>query len=305
MAINDGLILDYLREEDFNVLYEVSPYRSEILKMIDQDFADLKKDMKDHKIIKSIVAHIKEFTGVNNVVFSIKSNYDNGFVVPVYNRQISLDMFELFKDFAADKNIRQLETIEETSKYIKKIYIVFGSILVRDFTARELTAILLHELGHCFTYTANMPGKLINLLRKIFTVIGLMPKVILIPLISLSLIHVFLISVVSLIICRSLTFLEHRAEYKADQFAAKYGYGDEIIKVLYKVQKIREDAWSKVSWFKKALNFIIQFFIPKTHPVENKRIIETSEKMLLDYKKLYPKVSKELTIIFNDIKGEA
>jgi len=305
MAINDGLILDYLREEDFNVLYEVSPYRSEILKMIDQDFADLKKDMKDHKIIKSIVAHIKEFTGVNNVVFSIKSNYDNGFVVPVYNRQISLDMFELFKDFAADKNIRQLETIEETSKYIKKIYIVFGSILVRDFTAHELTAILLHELGHCFTYTANMPGKLINLLRKIFTVIGLMPKVILIPLISLSLIHVFLISVVSLIICRSLTFLEHRAEYKADQFAAKYGYGDEIIKVLYKVQKIREDAWSKVSWFKKALNFIIQFFIPKTHPVENKRIIETSEKMLLDYKKLYPKVSKELTIIFNDIKGEA
>ena len=295
------LILEF--ESDF--LFEASPYRSEILKDIDQDFVELKKDVKNQKVIKSLIEHVKEFTNIKNINISVKEDYNNTFVVPIYNQQLSLDVIDLFKDFAAGKNLRKLETVEEVSKYIKKIYIVFGDKSINLFTPRELTAILLHELGHCFIHTANMPTMIIGLLRKIVITVELIPKIILIPLISISLVQLFIITATLFIICRSLTFLEHRSEYKADQFASKYGYGDEIIKVLYKLHNIQEEVQSKYSWIKKVLHFIMEFFIPKTHPKETQRILKASEEIIVDYKKMYPKVSKELNIILSDIKGEA
>jgi len=294
---------DFLFEFE-DIFFEASPYRSDFLKDIDNDFAVLKKE-KSIKNIKTLSNHIKDFTGIKKVTISIKSNYENAFVVPIYNQQLSLDVINLFKDYETNKNIRKLDIVEEPAKYIESIYIIFGDGIVSMFSPRELTAILLHELGHSFTHTANMPTIIIGLLRKVIITIELIPKIILIPLISLSIIQAFFITAVCFIVCRSLTFLEHRGEYKADQFAAKYGYGDEMIKVLYQFNLIQEDVLSKFSWWKKVLFFITRFFIPSSHPKSTKRMLELSDKMLDDYKKMYPKVSKELTIILSDLKSEA
>lgn len=296
--------------EDFifdieDVVFEASQYRSEYLKYIDEDFAKLKQNIKSTTVINSLVKHIEAFTGINNVVFSVKSDYDNAFVVPKYNKIISFDLIQIFKDFQAGKKLRRLETVEEPTKYIDKIYIIFGKKLINNFSPRELTAILLHELGHSFIHTSNMPLILIGLLRKVFITIGFIPKVILLPLIGLAWIHAFILTAACFIVCRSLTFLEHRGEYKADQFAAKYGYGDEIIRVLYKLHGVKQNEESKKSWLKKVLNYLIKIFIPSTHPKETERILQVSDEMLSEYKKMYPKLSKELTIILSDIKSEA
>lgn len=282
------------------LIFEASPYRSSILKQIDEDFAALKKE-RSNKNIKSLMNHIKQFTGIKKVIISIKANYNNAFVIPIYNRKISLDVIEMFKDFE-NNNIKELKVVEEPSKYIDALYVVFGDNIISMFSPRELTAILLHELGHGYTHTSNMPLILMGILRKIFIGIEIVPKIILLPLIGLSFIHAFFITATCFLITRSLTFLEHRGEYKADQFAAKYGYADEMIKVLNTFKNLEEEHESKYSWWKKIYTFLWEFLVPSSHPKTTKRILELTDKMIEDYKSMYPEVSKELTIILSDLK---
>ena len=101
-------------------------------------------------------------------------------------------------------------------------------------------------------------------------------------------------------IVRSLTFLEHKSEYHADQFAVKYGYADEMIKVLYILRN--KTLETEEAWWKKIWDFIDGLFSPSSHPTNAKRIEEINDDMLKEYKKLYPKLSNELSIILTDVK---
>jgi hypothetical protein len=288
-------------ENNFEIeelVFEASAYRSSILKDIDNNFSELKKDTKNIAAKKELVINIKKFTNTNYIAISIKPNYFNAAVIPIYKQMISADVINLFKDYQVNGNIRNLEIVEEPSKYIDKLYIIIGKPMFTDFSPRELTAILLHELGHSFTYTSNLPRIILSVFDKIFftanTTVNffISPGFLSAPIIISSFI-------ISFIVMRSLTFLEHKSEYRADQFAAKYGYGDEIIKVLYKF-KLAEKA-QKQSWFKKVFEFIKTVLLVSTHPSNSKRIKELNNSMINDYKRLYPKLSKELNIILQDI----
>jgi len=286
------------------LIFEVSPFRSSILKEIDKNFAQIKKDKKDSAAKKELTDNLKEFTGVKNIIINIKKDYMNAAVIPIYNQLISTDLIMIFKNYEAGDNIKDLEIVEEPSKYIKKMYIMFGDQLIDMFSPRELTAILLHELGHCYTYTANLPRILLALFQKGAGIAGIMLKTPLLWLFNLITLPAYIIASLTVItIVRSLTFIEHRGEYKADQFAAKYSYGDEMIKVLYRLHNRKLEIDAQKSWWEKVWSFIEKIFSPASHPTSSSRIEELNEQMINDYKKLYPKLSDELNIILKDIKN--
>ena len=291
--------------ENFEELvFEVSEYRSNILKGIDQNFARIKKNKNDLAAKKELTENIKKFSRIDHIVLTFKKNYFNAAVIPIYNRSLSLDLLDIFKDFEAGKNIKTLNIVEESNKYIKKMYIIFGNDIIDMFSERELTAIFLHELGHSFTYTANLPRILLTLFQKSVGIAGMMLKTPILTLLNLLTLPTYIISsLIVMTLVRSLTFMEHRSEYKADQFAVKYGYGDEMIKVLYKLHNKQVEAESKQEWYTKIWNFIGGLFTPSSHPKSSKRIEEINEQMLTSYKKLYPKLSDELNIILKDIKN--
>ena len=288
------------------LIFEVSPYRSEILKQIDQNFTSIKKDKNDLAAKKELAKNIKEFSGVKNIVITFKKDYFNAAIIPIYKQAISIDLLNVFKDYEAGENIRSLNVAEEPSKYINKLYIILGNDVVDTFSPRELTAILLHELGHGFTYTANLPRLLLALFQKSIGIAGMMLKTPILWLFNLISLPAYIISSLIIItIVRSLTFMEHKSEYKADQFPAKYGYGDEMIKVLYKLHNKQVEISSQKIWWEKMWDFISGLFSPSSHPVSSHRIEEINEDMINDYKKLYPKLSNELSIILKDIKSSS
>lgn len=288
------------------LIFEVSKFRSEILKYIDQDFALIKKNKKDFAAKKELTKHIKEFTSVKSIIITVKKDYFNAAVIPLYNQALSFDLLNIFKDYKNEGDIKDIEVVEEPSKYIKKLYIIFGDGLIDRFSARELTAILLHELGHSFTYTSNLPRILLALFQKSVGVVGMTLKYPIMWIFNLITIPVYLISTLIIItVVRSLTFVEHKSEYKADQFATKYGYGDEMIKVLYILHGKEKEIESHEAWWKKIWNFIEDLFSPSSHPTSSNRIKEVNENIINEYKKLYPKLSMELNIILKDINGSS
>jgi Zn-dependent protease with chaperone function len=285
------------------LIFEVSKYRSNILKDIDKIFSRIKKNNKDLAAKKELVKKIEEFTSVKHVVLTLKPKYVNASVIPIYNQMISADLIGLLKDFEAGENLKNLNIVEEPSKYIKKIYIVIGIDLIDMFSPRELTSILLHELGHVYTYTSNLPRLLLNIFQKFVGFAGEIFKTPILAILNLLSLPAYVVaSLIVITLTRSLTFLEHRSEYRADQFPIKYGYGDEFIKVLYKLHRSRVEIEKHRAWYEKLWNFIDSWFTPSTHPLSSKRINEISDKILDDYKKIYPDLNKELSIILKEIK---
>lgn len=284
------------------LIFEVSKYRSDILKDIDKIFSRIKENNKDLAAKKELTQKIKEFTSVKHVVLTLKPKYTNASVIPIYNQTISTDLINLLKDFESGENLKNLNVIEEPSKYIKKVYIIIGIDLINMFSPRELTSILLHELGHVYTYTSNLPRLLLNVFQKFVGFVGEIFKTPILAILNLLSLPAYAIaSLIVITLTRSLTFLEHKSEYRADQFPIKYGYGDEFVKVLYRLHKHVETKKHRV-WYEKLWSFINSWFIPSTHPASSKRINEMSDKILDEYKKIYPNLDKELSIILKDIK---
>jgi len=292
--------MEYIEE----LIFEVSKYRSDVLKEIDQNFAQIKKDKKDLAVKKQLVENIKKFSGVKNIILSFKKDYMNAAVIPIYNQTLSADLINLFKDYKAETNIKNIQIIEEPATYIEKLYIIFGMEIIDMFSPRELTAILLHELGHSFTYTSNLPRIFLALIQKSFGIAGTLLRFPILWAFNLISFPAYVVSsLIIILVTRSLTFLEHKSEYKADQFAAKYGYFDEMIKVLYKLHNKEVEIKSKQSLFEKLLEFMKMIFTPSNHPPSSERIKELNNTMLVNYKKLYPKLSNELNIILKDVEN--
>lgn len=289
-------------EQFDELIFEASKFRSEILKDIDLNFASIKRDKRSLAAKKELIENIKKFSGIKHVILSFKKDYFNAAVIPIYNQIISFDLLNIFKDYEAGEDIKSLNVIEEPSKYIKKIYIIFGDELIDTFSSRELTAILLHELGHSFTYTSNLPRILLSLFQKGVGVIGAVIRIPILWLFNLITIPAYIMSaLIIMTVVRSLTFMEHKGEYKADQFAVKYGYFNEMVNVLTRLHNKQVEIESQKSWWEKIWYFIEGLFSPSSHPVSSRRIEELNNYMIPHYKALYPKLSNELSIILKDI----
>lgn len=280
----------------FEVVLERSPY----LKVMDASFRKLRKNNRDRKALKELADAIVNFTKIKNITVEISGHADNMSVIPIYTRNLAIDM-NVFKAankaFSGEKEkIKVPQTIEESIKYVDRVYIFINDEFVKEFSSRQLTAVLLHELGHIFAHTSNFLGIFSSLIKKMSfggSALSLIFGVATTSLITIP------ISLLLFTIGRSLTFLDHREEFGADSYAIKYGYGEELAKVLDRFRDVRVN---KRSFWKKVFEWIKVLLFPGTHPEDEKRICQIFDKMKKEYKNLYPKLNKELTIILSDLK---
>lgn len=290
VEMDKNIVFEQLDNNFFPVLFEVARIRSEILKKIEKDFDAIRKNISDRSNIKQLQDHIKEFTGIQKVIVTANMQSMDAAIFPVYTRTLP----KIARD--DPKSI----TPENAHKYIRAIYVTLGQKLIREFPPKQLTAIILHELGHIYQHTSNLGlilPNLVNLLAKggVQDVDELKDKsfvrrILTIPLIA----ALFPLS-------RSLTFSDHIEELKSDEYATRYGYGDELAKVFYKFSKWAGERRSS-NWLGRVWHRIKRAFSLSSHPSDSERICTIIQKMKKDYKKTYPKLSKQISTIYADIK---
>ncbi len=297
--------------DNYQPVFEVSQYAPKILKDIEKIFAKLKKKPFDVYLRKQLVKKIKTFTGIKKVSLSIKKKFFNASVIPIYDDDFIKMSFEELKGININQQIKptklqRLSSIEESSKYIKKIYLILGAPLFKQFSPEELTSILLHEIGHAYLTTSNVTTNLIYILKetelskkkdwkKIKKNESFFPKV-----------NKFFNYIFSIQVLHGLTFLERMHEYKSDKFAVKYGYGVELISVhkfFDSIGKRKKSNSNILSIIKQKTNELWNIIInPEdySHPAEKKRIAQIERQIKNKCIDVYPNLSTELSIILKD-----
>ena len=299
-------------------IFEVSKYTPKNLKSIEKLFNQLKKSPFDIYVKKQLVDKIKSFTKINQVTFSVKKNFFNASVLPIYNQNLSKSISNIIKDFKGhDFNqsieplkLKKMTSLEESSDYIKKIFIVFGEPLVEQFSAAELTAILLHEIGHVYMTTSNAPTIILNSFKEIMTLTSKILGTISIGSIAIGYKKIFelgsssFLIFILLILTQGITFLERLHEKAADNFAIKYGYGIEILTTIKFLDNIGKRERSKknllIKIFTKIVEILKDIFSPSSHPSPEKRIKDIENQIKKNCIEIYPDLSTELSVILKD-----
>ena len=270
-------------------LFEASSFRNPILKEIDGEFLKLKntKLVKDQRPIKKqLQILIRKFTGSKHVFVNIKKDLNNAYVIPIYNGMF----YKKVKQDIKSINERGIEG----SQYIDRIYITFGQKLINKLSHTQLTAVLLHELGHAFLHKSHIMIFVNSIIKSSHAIIVL---------ISMKyFLNYFLIPIIPyLIIVRTIGFLDHKEEYNADKFAAKYGYADDIADVMLMFHNINVKNKSKI---RRIFDSIISFILPTSHPLSKNRLKKLHNHYMKKYQQIYPDIKNELTIIFNSLENK-
>ena len=283
---------DFVEMPSLEFVFEVSANRSPTLKQIDELFREIKKDPKNRTLPKQLEKRIQEFTGIRKVIVHIDNGFDNVLVVPHYKNNLP-GIFDKIEKSPSKFNA------EESTKYIDYVLIVYGTWMLDQCTPRELTAFLLHELGHVYQHTAEYSFRLgrffFHRSRRTFKYAG--------PIMGAASIWnpTFIpLLIASFLFSRTLTAFDHMYELDADKYAAKYGYAEEIASVFHKFHKKfhkTSDSWLKNTW-----THIKDFLLPDTHPTDKDRVCNMIEQMKKNYNKMYPKLKKRMSIIYADLK---
>ena len=163
-------------------------------------------------------------------VITPKNNKDTFFVMSIFPEKSTLDkMVEAIVNEENDQILRKIW--EETNEWIIEIDIrIFNEDYIQ-LTAKEMTALLLHEIGH-MVYSNSIPQRISKVMRYEFAKADLGRKKVLQN-------KVFG-SVLKLPIINACTYDNYktkdsiRKELKADVFVTKMGYGKELESALEK-----------------------------------------------------------------------
>ncbi len=299
------------------LLNEVSEFAPKKLEEFEHVFALLKKSHNNKSARFKLLQLIKDFTKIHDVVVFIDDEFNLG-VVTKYKDTELLSLIKSFLFMFVEKNpplsnkkLRKLESVEESSENIEIIYIFIGKPLLKFLTPKELVAVLLHELGHVFSTSDEIPNNILLLLKSILIrpikLFGSDKDQIVSRL-------TFLYTMTVSLLIRGITFTQHIGEYRADNFALKYGYGDELITALNKiktVEKIKTRNFSKAnSIIKSIINFLKKIFVPSSndlrsnpHPDTISRIEKLENQIFEEYKNTYPKYKEVFDLIRADYKA--
>ena len=154
------------------LLNEALENRPRILQDIELHFDLLKQDYKKNKdSVGEIEKKIKKFSRLKDVYFILKPGLNNAFVITEYNSIFERIIKTII--YPSEKNelkIKQyIDKEEQILPYIDKVYIVYGTKLLKECSSKENVAILLHELGHIFGHTSyiyKLASIVNNILRK-------------------------------------------------------------------------------------------------------------------------------------------
>jgi len=245
-------------------LLEVGVRRLSDLKNIDILFRKLKsaKDKQSkEKVLREMEVELEKIFGVHVV---IDFHY---FGLHAYN-------FAVIPYIKPNKDVKIKEK-KDLVKFInvKRIELIFGNDFIKEHTPPELTAILLHEIGHLLNYLSIMMTSILKIMYPIYLIArGLR----MIPFIGAVFYPLFLIT------SRTLHFAEHIGEYQADKFSAKYGYGDELVSALKKWENEEVKIKKKLTIFQR-ISMLQELLVSSTHPANKDRILKIVEVMKKNY----------------------
>jgi len=273
-----------------SLLFEASSKRSYILKQLDRTFEKLKLNPKDKNVISEIENLIRKFSRINKVKFGVV-NDTSGYVIPLYKPLFPRFIVKKLNDKSTQTKVR----VEESSEYINSVYIYFGRSMISLLTSKELTAVILHEIGHSFYNTSKLSFIIPRLFKRVLA--GISMKLLLFPGTSIIIFSL-------LILMTPLSIYEHIAEYNADSFAVKYGYGDEIISALNKIEGLNPEKNNNHNKVVKLLKKFFKYLYSLTlgsHPLTENRVCDIYKKMVDDYSELYPKISKQVRTLYKQL----
>lgn len=293
--------------DDYKELLEVSASRSPILREIDHVFADMKKKNKDrNRQIRELTKLIKNFTNIKYVYIGlIEKDFLNVAMIPVYSSDLpsEYNIINVIKRLIS-RDEPVLMKSKNPGELIDKLYIVIGEDALNFYGNRELTAIILHEIGHVYGHTSNFSHLIMAytswINRTNIAKAGIFAPLVLIG--KMSPVIPVLLTIILLTVTRSLVFLEHMSEYQADRFASKHGYGDELVLVFNKMREMKNKYAPQKTFTMKLWDHIKDLFSPSTHPTDEKRICNLANTILKDYKDQYPKLKNTLSTIFKDLE---
>ncbi len=241
---------------------------------IDRLFGQLKQDPDDAAIKNKLESELQNIFGVQFIIEIVKSGElsDNFAVLPIMkvssksNNQITETTVKLF-DFDL-------------------VYLFIGVDLLKISKPKQITAILLHEIGHVIEHSSTIQTFLMSMLHKINYASNLLSRI---PIIN------FVFFPLLIITSRTLTFTNHAYEYGADKFAVKYGYGDEIAQ--WCLDHLKHNSKNKTTNNTSLFKFIESIFDYSTHPTFNNRLIEVTNEIKQTYSKHYN--NKKIDAILN------
>lgn len=259
------------------LIFEKSLRTKPVFDNIDDCFKKIKQDFNNKKYQDELVKYIQRITRINKINFRILPNQYSAFSLPIYDNIVSASLNpknnKLLRRTVQNKN-----KLEESGKFIKELTLEFGTILLNKLTPQQCTAVLLHELGHVLKHVSAMEHVWVRLIKAI-SFIGLM-SIFISPKLFLA----------SLLLFRSTSIFEHLREYNSDAFAAKYGYGEEMLQVL---EILKKDE-IKISKTENFIKDVKELLIGSTHPKDEKRQCYVIKQMMNRYKKMYPNFQKEI-----------
>lgn len=280
-----------------NIIYEVAPSRPKVLKDLEDEFAKLSENESNRRVISNITNLLKKFTGIRQLHFRLVQNVENMYSITIYNDNIRRDLVNTFKKQQNQTGRVTNVTVrrEHATKYIQQFYLFYGTEVLRTCTPQENVAVVLHEIGHGFAHTTNLPNMMLAFNDKLRDLYSRVKNIMFTP---VMLVLVFIIANLS----RSLSFFEHAAEYNADDFVAKYGYGDELARVLTRYSHVIKKH-DQSTWYQRLFDFVKKIFKPgMTHPIPERRICQLKKSLTNEYKQKYRPISRELDVIFSNIQ---
>lgn len=257
-----------LIEVNMHYLLEVGVRRISDLKNIDVLFQKL-KSAKDKSTKEKV---LREMEVILEKIFSVHV------VIDFHYFGLHADNFAVLPYIKPNKNVKIKEK-KDFVKFInvKQIDLIFGNSFIKRHTPKELTAILLHEIGHLINYLSISRTLFLNMIYPIYLIARGFR---LIPIIGVVFYPLFLIT------SRSLNFSEHIGEYQADKFVVKYGYGDELISAIKKWEKEETRVRKKLTLFER-ISMLQEILTKTSHPTNEDRILKIAEIMKKNYLKQY------------------
>lgn len=306
--------------EDYNLyLSESSDFAPAKLKNIEFVFERLKRtEFNDINLRKKLLNLIKDFTKIREIIIIYENKGYNAGIIPVYKADAVKDVGshlvniiggKSFKDESiSPKALAHLKFIRDPVRAIKTVYLMLGIPLLKNISGGEFVALLLHELGHVYSVTSNLPYQFLIKMRDIFSITN--KYHILVFLISLIYKLFFLYTVVVFGLIYGVTLINRRSETAADRYATMYGYGDELISLLSKFkgnEKYHSIASNNLTLSRLMTNIknIFRFIIkPTDHPMDQKRINDIEDLIFNEYKNLYPSYNALIELVKNDYNNE-
>ena len=297
------------------ILQEVSQYAPKKLKEMEQTLSELKKSSNNKNARLKLIQQMKEFTKIDDVVLFVDKELNAG-VISVYKKNSLKNIVKTIVDKFSTKNkkisiedLPKLTSVTENAEVVERIYIFIGRPLLKLLTPQEMLAVLLHEFGHVYSASSDVPDTIMAILKPLlnytsFAVSVLKRSGFLDIVFELFLLYQAIIT----FLVHGISFTQRIGEKKADNYVVKYGYGDELVSVLTKFkgkEKEKPGMMETVKkFFSEILRLIFFFLNPPEHPSEEKRIKNLEDQIYGSFKKYYPHYGEVIDLVRADYRRQ-